>query len=70
MRSGRRVTMNVETENPYLHLLLAVLIQANRDMKRAAHRAAAEQWLNSSRARAYAELAGVDPAKLQNLLAN
>ena len=55
-------------EDCYRNLAAAVLLQAKRDLAEPGYRNNAARWLRSAGARHYAELLGIEPNAVTNLL--
>lgn len=55
-------------EDCYRNLAAAVLLQAKRDLAEPGYRNNAAHWLRSDSARHYAELLGIEPNAVANLL--
>lgn len=55
-------------EDCYRNLVAAVLLQAQRDLAEPSYRSGASRWLRSTTARQYAEMLGIEPSAISNLL--
>ena len=71
--TGRRVAAAAEPPSPtvedcYRQLVAAILLQAKKDLAEPGYRAHAVRWLHSGGARFYAEMLGIEPSAVVNLL--
>ena len=57
-----------DIEDCYRSLAAAVLLQAKKDLSEPGYRSGAVRWLRSAGARRYAELLGIEPNAVTNLL--
>lgn len=55
-------------EDCYRNLVAAVLLQAQRDLAEPNYRGGALRWLRSPAAKQYAEMLGIEPSAVSNLL--
>lgn len=70
--TGRRVETVERTtpaiEDCYRNLVAAIFLQARKDLREPGYRVHAARWLRSNGARHYAEMLGIEPDALENLL--
>jgi hypothetical protein len=55
-------------EDCYRNLVAAIFLQARKDLREPGYRVHASRWLRSNGARHYAEMLGIEPDALENLL--
>ena len=70
--TGRRVEATMpptpSVEDCYRNLVAAILLQAKKDRAEPGYRTHAARWLHSSGARFYAEMLGIEPSAVTNLM--
>ena len=70
--TGRRVEAaeppSPTVEDCYRNLVAAILLQAKKDLAEPGYRAHAVRWLHSNGARVYAEMLGIEPSAVTNLV--